>query len=463
MGQNNFAEKDLKQLKEALEKQKREIQEFAKYSLRKKEESKIKRIERIIREINKLLNNEKELEDFLQKLNIGNFKFKSGNVLTVIEPFYLKVRITFSLTRKNYLDYIALKLISKKLEKYLSVNSVNRNSTISRLVKFLRSSKRKETNFYVLRGDFRNYTLNIPRAVLFELLKEESIDKSLLRLIENYFKIENNYSISFKDFNVKSFFKNFNFEKQFLNDVEFNSFLNYDGLLPGTPLSNLLGQFFLKEFDIFIEEFIGKEGFYIRFFDDFIIIWQCDIRDIKKEIYRFLRKHYKLFQKDEISNIVKIETYKNRYYQNLNSAKFDFLGYLFITKDEDIKITIRYKTLKKFLIKYLHTYKYYGNGKPKELKDYLTSKVVYLNSWLKSFIFINDKRLLDNLYINFILPDLYRTLKKEKKIKEPKRTVKKLKNLFKPTLIHRHLIKNRNENILERINFIEKEIEKLLE
>jgi hypothetical protein len=161
---------------------------------------------------------------------------------------------------------------------------------------------------------------------------------------------------------------------------------------------------------------------------------------------------------------------------------FDFLGYLFKPEKNRQRRTIRYKTLKKFLLKYLNEYKLKPdkNTTRDDLVKHLSAKSAYLYRWVYNFLQVNDKKLLDELFINFIYPDLFDTIFKYLKVKHPDLTtkelktrtrmeVKKIKNYFKPTLIHRLLkkacakVNNQGEECEKKLTELVKKVSKEIE
>jgi len=445
-----FRYKDLTDLLNKWEKKKKRIEYLREFALTKKEKSLLEILKKRIEFLKNFLKLEDQAKEFLENLNAGSYRFYPGQVLYYVDPYYGKLRITLKIPDgkgKYYKDLLALYLIADKLLNFYQ-NNKNfqlpiRDSIIGELVKFLEKSKKNfNENFIIIRGDFKSYTLNIPRQKLLQTLKSDGVGQNILSLVDNFLKSGNNISSSLKPYPINEFFASQRGD-EFKKDGDFKSVANIDGILPGTYLGTVLGHIFLLPFDNFMKNLATNKGFYSRFFDDFLLIVpKTDgrtIKYIKEQIKEFLSSYYGVKKEFLVPNIVKFEdiTYAG------NTLKFEFLGYLFLVNSDFVIRSVRYKTLKKFIFKYIHEYKLERNQNQKERIRYLISKSVYIHNWIFSFRFINDKKILDQLYINFILPTLYKELKALLNVKDKntlKRIVSRVKVFYKPTVIHRRII-----------------------
>jgi hypothetical protein len=512
-----FTLKDIEVVKEQWKNKIEEIKLWREYALKRRENSKLTKFEALLNTLqrfqNKPLYETYGIDIFLRELNSGTYRFQPGKVFYILNPYFGKVRLTYSIpitiqensklirNPKQFLDVLATKLLANKLGEVLNNQEValpSRSLIIKQLKKKLNNISKTEKTFLILRGDFKDYTLNIPRKTLMEFLNRDlKISPALTKLIDNFLGAGSHFSRKMDNYGVRSLLNWEHLRKGFSKDATFKGLLNIEGIVPGSPLSNILGQLFLVDFDQMMKDIAGKEGFYARYLDDFILIYPLengkDLKETKKEIVRkifnFLCEKYKNhpFLKGDNrcrrleTNIVKLELHEKL------PHSFEFLGYQFIPNKKEWKISIRYKTIKKFLIKFIYEYSY-ENYPKKDNKDlitnfthYLTSKLGYLYRWTFSFIEVNDKRLLDELYKKIILPNLYQEIYKFLRTyysmnndknyspvhirRKTKEIVSELKKYFKITLIHR-LLKTKKINpqkeIESSLETIEREIERIL-
>jgi len=497
-----FTERDLEKLKASLESRIKEVELWREYALKKRKRSVLERLKEEI-ELLERFKNSPAAKKFLEELNSGGFKFLPGEVFFLVNPYFGKTRLTYRFPEPPEKDREAaiefyknrwaakltaakIKEIFKEREQKEGVKYLQRHRTavVSKLVKALRSVQGSKTRFKVLRGDFRDYTLNIPRVRLFEELENLGVPEHLRRLVKNFLDAGNTISLDLARYPIKEFFSSPGFEKEFLRDTNFRAQLNLDGIVPGSPLSNLMGQLFLIDFDREMEKIAGGEGFYARFLDDFILIFpegRISEEELRQRIRDLLLKKYALHpavrkNPSAVWELVKLEPPRDL------PAEFDFLGYAFLPRGEKLLRSVRYKTLKKFLMKYLHEYRFKPSPQisAEELAKHLSAKSAYLHRWIYNFLEVNDKKLFDDLFIKFVLPDLYTTIYSFFKAKEPQKPareikkktsklVKRIKNFFKLPLIHRILKKecakarSAGEDCERRLTRIVKEVSERIE
>jgi len=90
-----------------------------------------------------------------------------------------------------------------------------------------------------------------------------------------------------------------------------------------------------------------------------------------------------------------------------------------------------------------------------KIYDYLVAKNYYLFSWLNSFKYINDHKLLEKIYLYIILPDIYLNLKKESKLEKKFHSIKKF---YRPSAILRIVRKGNKEKIIEKLNYLKEQL-----
>jgi len=354
------------------------------------------------------------------------------------------VHIKYDVSNTIWENILANKLIALKFSKWMEQEfEDNIFPNRSKIIKDLICKLKERKSWISINGDFKSYTQNIRRQSLNHLMKHYGVPENLKCLIEKLLDSGTHDSQNLKHFNIKRFFSRIGYEKNFLEDTDFISILNLNGIITGTPLFTKLGIFYLIEFDnILAKEIAGEDGFYGRYMDDFILITSKSYREAESKILEIVKDIYKVNDND-VKNIIKFQRVKRN---------FDFLGYAIKLDNNKLKTSIRYKTLRKFIYKYLYEYGIHKKSLNIEIFfKYLIAKIYYLNVWIASFIYINDLKLLDTIYEEIILPDLYYTfLKVRKQMGLPKNfinQVEKIKKLFKPAIIYRKIRKKKNRKI----------------
>jgi hypothetical protein len=468
----SFQLSDLENLREKLRRRESVTLYYPYYSLIPREYQIYHRNRVIGRVIERLLEEKEIALQFLELLNRGSYPFLPGKPLYVLDPYYGRSRPTLDLetkipvmklyrskregkfeklTRREkriILNYIALSLIAEKLKGSLppSERAPIRKRAVGKLIGYLESHQRER--LLILRGDFKDYTLNIPRDLLLKVLERRGVAPHILKLIESYFQRGNQLSQLLEKGNFPALFKEVGYWDKFEGDAHFKSFANWDGILPGTPLSNIFGQIFLLEFDRKLREIVGPDGFVVRFLDDFLVIKpigeggiEGERRRVIVEIVQFLRAHYQV-PIGKVKQLVRIEEVK---------GELEFLGYWIGFAGGRVRSRVRYKTTKKFILKYLSRYQLplssYSLPKGErveKMSHYWGAKLLYLYSWLESFYFLNDPKFLDALYRQVVLPDLYSFSKKLgilPQTPQERAQFQKLKRYLRLTTIHRLLKK----------------------
>ncbi|NPB07084.1 MAG: hypothetical protein GXO03_05730 [Aquificae bacterium] len=439
-----FTSEDLKKLERALERKIEEVEFWRQYALKKKGRSALEELKEELERLRAFIGSP-EAEAFLRKLNDGTFTFVPGEVFFVVNPYFGKARLTYRFPKEAYESRWAARLTADKIRAFLKEQGAHllqppRPKVVRELISKLRSLKNEAV---LLRGDFKDYTLNVPREALYEQLNSLGLEEVLVRLVRNFLEAGNEVSVKLTRYPVVEFFSKFD---EFAQDAVFRAELNAQGVIPGSPLSNVLGQTFLIPFDERMRALAGEEGFYARFLDDFILIVPAERADeAEREVKRLVRKLYRghpLVERGEEEKLFRLEQ------KGKLPRPFEFLGYAFKPGG---KVSVRYKTLKKFALKYLYEYRFRGPYEPEAFGRYLFAKSAYLHRWCYSFVEVNDKKLLDELTVKFVLPELYDALyaffkrlePDARRRKELTRSVfKRLKPYFKLTVIHRLLRKH---------------------
>jgi hypothetical protein len=438
-----FEKSELETFERKLQRRLEKAKYFGNFSLKPNGRGAIRRLEEKLAIVRTLLENEP------LRLEVAeNLKQIEGIPLQLfyqVDRYSGKSRLVGKVEEERRAAWeVALSLIAQKIGASLtpSERGISRDRAVGELIRFLEN--RGGGRRVVIRGDFKSYTLNIPRPILLKVLEERGIPAGA---VFKFIKRKGREIAPFAKVDIPLFFEEVGYGDRFKADPEFKAILNKDGLPPGTPLTNLLGQIFLLEFDKKLKELAGPNGFAVRYFDDFILIRplgegeeeETVKEELRREIEGWIVRHYQIAP-NRVGTVVEFEEGKEG---------IEFLGYLIRVEGGRVKSRIRYKTLRKFLYKYLYDYSFSNYRKRKKLSHltyseaahYLISKLFYLYQWMDSFIYLNDPKLLDKIYTRVVLPDLYTFLKKGLHLTPA--GVKKGGFYFKPyfrlTTIHRRL------------------------
>lgn len=224
-------------------------------------------------------------------------------------------------------------------------------------------------------GDFTDFfgslDHNYLKAKLLDLLREDKLSPDWYGIFKYvtkyvYWELESLLELNGYDKNFKSI-RNFNQQKKALKINDFKSLKKNNlkknnkekGIPQGTPISALLSNVYMMDFDVQLSEYIKQyKGFYNRYSDDFILILP-NIDDSKfKTIYKAITDII-----ERVPNIdlqlekTQMYEYNNQCIKNINSIIFnsdkkdkDILDYLGFTFDGQ-KVRFRDKTLTKYYYK----------------------------------------------------------------------------------------------------------------
>lgn len=232
--------------------------------------------------------------------------------------------------------------------------------------------KQKKNGCYIFIGDFEKFFDTLDHEYLKCKLKEVL---GYNRLPEDWYKIFKTITkfswIEQKDLNdlfgsekdqykngMKSYFKSWEEFRNFkVNNHVSKNTKNY-GIPQGTPISALLSNIYMMDFDKWLNELSLKyNGKYLRYADDFILILPFETtgeavymrivnmileyatNEIKLKIEQNKTSKY-VFKNDTIY-LLNLETYCR---QKLIQAKLDYLGFIF----DGTKVKMRQKSVSKF-------------------------------------------------------------------------------------------------------------------
>lgn len=218
----------------------------------------------------------------------------------------------------------------------------------------------KHKNCSVIALDVSNFFGNIDHSILKEKWKKIISNDTLPSDHFAVFKAITQYSIikkeiAFKEFGISIHTPRSNSRKQICSPEEFRKFRDKfndtllkgnqviysnkgmgKGIPQGSPISALLSNIYMIDFDIIVQDLIQeKNGLYMRYCDDILCIIPSDELEIIRTFIKNEIKKLKLDINEKKTEIVnfKFDQEKNKI---INDKKLQYLG--FILKDESITI-----------------------------------------------------------------------------------------------------------------------------
>lgn len=300
----------------------------------------------------------------IDKKSAENFKRDIATELKIIERKTISGKFHFSpyleilrvknrktiprmLSLPTIRDRIVLDITKSILHEDFT-DCVNRelpNSYIRKVKKFL--EKNKTENIYFLKTDIQKFYDEIDREILSTELGKRISDMDFLKLVTNAIETPT----------VPSNYKKTDLDKYFLNK----------GVPQGLPISNILAQIFLKNFDDYFTKQLSS-SLYLRYVDDIIILGKSDCSSLLKSIQKKLIKIGLCINEDKtlLGNL---------------EMGIDFLGYS-INKD---KISIVNKTIEGQINKIAAKVTWYKKGllNPKARPNWLINND---NAFKKAFL-----------------------------------------------------------------------------
>ena len=203
----------------------------------------------------------------------------------------------------------------------------------------------KYENFYILKLDISKYFYNLDHSIIKKLVEHKIKDKNVLKIVnsiidstdEDYINQE---IIKLINNEIKKIKKS-NYLDKDIRIQEIERLPLYEkgkGVCIGNMVSQIVATFYLDELDRYIQEDLGIKAF-CRYMDDFYCMHQDKqyLKECLKKVEKILDK-YKL----KLNNKTKI------YSSNEN---IEFLGFMFSSKNHNIRMKLTNKTKKKFKVK----------------------------------------------------------------------------------------------------------------
>lgn len=237
-------------------------------------------------------------------------------------------------------------------------DNIDHKKLKNKLCKILKTNKLKE-DFYKVFRSMTNYTY-IEKDVILKYLETKGITGEVIK--------KNNSLFDQVSWN--------NAKKDLKKDIKINK--KFYGIPQGSPLSGVFANIYMIDFDKSINDYVkSKNGLYLRYSDDLIIIIPSNKPNLIKDIWHEVSK---IKEKYETLNMNLNKTsgyiYENKQIKSLHQdikgmkdggSTINYLGFSF----DGVNVRFRDKTLTKFFYK---LYRKIDNMKKREQKRLIIGK-----------------------------------------------------------------------------------------
>lgn len=201
--------------------------------------------------------------------------------------------------------------------------------------------------FYVLKLDISKYFYNLNHDIIMNLVRDKIKDKNVLNIINSIVNSTN------KEYINKQIIKLKNNEKKKIENINMNSkdkekrikevekipvYEQGKGVCIGNMVSQIIATFYLDELDKYIREELHIKAF-CRYMDDFYCMHQS-----KEHLKYCLQEIKNILKKYDLELNEKTKIYSS-------AENIEFLGFIFSSKNNNIRMKLTNKTKKKFKIK----------------------------------------------------------------------------------------------------------------
>lgn len=297
-----------------------------------------------------------------EELITKKYKIGKYNVFLIHEP---KVRIIMSQCIKD-------KIVNHLVAKYFLIDTFdksmsNRNcaTRVGKGTHYALKIFKKDYNyylnrykkFYILKLDISKYFYNLDHEIIKQLVRKKIKDKNVIKIVDMIIDSTNEDYINEKIIRLKEIEKQsiirFNYadKNKRLEELErVPLYKKGKGVCIGNMVSQVVATFYLDELDKFIQRELKIKA-YCRYMDDFYCMHEDKeyLKECLQKIEGILNK-YKL----ELNRKTKI------YNSNEN---IEFLGFMFSSKNKNIRMKLTNKTKKKFKINMKERHKELQSGK----------------------------------------------------------------------------------------------------
>ena len=205
----------------------------------------------------------------------------------------------------------------------------------------------KYGKFYILKLDISKYFYNLDHKIIKEIIRKKIKDKDVIKILDIVINSTDEKYINKQIIQIKEIEKNRINKKSYkdkyerLKEIEnVPLYLKGKGVCIGNMISQVIATFYLDELDKYIQRELNIKA-YIRYMDDFCCMHTSKeyLKECLSKIEIFL-KNYKL----ELNKKTKIYC---------SSENIEFLGFMFSSRNKDIKMKLKNKTNKNFKVKML--------------------------------------------------------------------------------------------------------------
>lgn len=199
--------------------------------------------------------------------------------------------------------------------------------------------------FHILKIDISKYFYNLDHEIIKTLIRKKIKDKDVLNILDKIIdstdeKYINEEINKLKNNEIKKILaQNYHDKEKRLKEIrELPLYEKGKGLCIGNTVSQVVATFYLDELDKYITEKLKIKA-YARYMDDFYCIHES--------------KDYLKYCLNKIENfLTKYKLQLNRKTKIYSSAEnVEFLGFMFSSKNKNIKMKLTNKTKKKFKVK----------------------------------------------------------------------------------------------------------------
>ncbi len=227
------------------------------------------------------------------------------------------------------------KRLSTRLRDAFGINQVSRYIVVKSLIEQLNNNS---SEFKVIRGDITHFF-------------DEVDAKQTMKLVRNKVILTRGEELNLKNI---------------IFDV------NIAGLPQGNPVSSVLSEIALKDFDRFVYASIAP-AFYARYVDDFVLLFYNDVQN-KIEV----SKMEKAIAEELEPLGLRLSSEKFKIFNFSDNQEFDFLGYHLKKSNGEVKVTIAVKKLEKIKQKIKKTFAIF-DASPKNTSDVFRLKLQIVN------------------------------------------------------------------------------------
>lgn len=203
----------------------------------------------------------------------------------------------------------------------------------------------KYGKFYILKLDISKYFYNLDHEIIKEIIRKKIKDNDVIKILDTVIdstdaKYVNEEIIKLKEIEKKKIQEK-NYKDKYERIKEIESIPLYStgkGLCIGNMISQVVATFYLDELDKYIQQKLNIKA-YMRYMDDF-----CCMHNNKEYLKQCLSEIEKILKKYKLELNKKTKIY-------CSTESIEFLGFMFSSNNNNIRMKLTNKTKKKFKVK----------------------------------------------------------------------------------------------------------------